>query len=65
MATELIRRMLIRNLCVLVVVRGSPVLLFTVKPENVTTPADAPLVKRMSIAQSDEGAARVCAPLLV
>ena len=43
--------MLIRNLCVLVVVRGSPVLLFTVKPENVTTPADAPLVKRMSIAR--------------
>jgi hypothetical protein len=61
----LIRRMLMRNLLVFVVVKASPVFEPTVKPENVIVPALAPLVIKMSIAQSLEGAASVLAPLFV
>jgi hypothetical protein len=53
------------NLLVLVVVSGSPTFAaLAVKPKNVIAPAVAPLVTRMSIAQSLAGALIVCAPLL-
>lgn len=52
-------------LLVFVVAYALPVFDPTVKPENVIAPADAPLVTRISIAQSEAGAASVCAPLLV
>lgn len=53
------RRMDKMNLFVLVVVNADPVDDPTVNPLNVMEPADAPFVIRTSIAQSDEGAARV------
>lgn len=49
----------------LVVAYALPVEEPTVNPLKVIAPADAPLVTRMSMAQSLEGAASVCAPLLV
>lgn len=63
--TALMRRIETMNLFVLVVVNASPVLLPTVNPENVIAPALAPFVTSTSIAQSDDGAASVCAPLFV
>lgn len=59
------RRIEIRNLFVFVVVKASPVLAPTVNPENVIAPALAPLVIKISIPQSLDGAANVCAPLFV
>ena len=59
------RRTEMINLFVLVVVSALPVAAPTVNPEKVMAPAEPPLVTRISIAQSDDGAARVCAPLLV
>lgn len=53
------------NLLVLVVVSEEPVEDPTVKPEKVIAPAEAPFVTITSTSQSDEGAAKVCAPLLV
>jgi hypothetical protein len=43
-ATLLMRRIEMMNLCVFVVDKAEPVLDPTVKPENVTAPALAPLV---------------------
>jgi hypothetical protein len=56
---ELIRRIEIINLFVFVVVKASPVEAPTVKPEKVIVPADAPLVTRISIAESAAGDAKV------
>ncbi len=51
------------NLWALVVSKESPVLEPTVKPEKVMDPAAVPLVNKISIAQSEDGAAKVKAPL--
>ena len=59
------RRTLMMNLCVLVFVSASPVPAPTVKPENVSVLALAPLVIRMSTAESVAGAVIVTALLRV
>jgi len=59
------RRTESKNLLVFVVVKAEPVFDPTVNPVNVIAPADAPLVMRISTAQSDAGLVIVNAPLLV
>jgi len=61
----LIRMMDRMNLYPELLTRASPVLEPTVNPENETAPAEAPLVNKISIPQSEVGAVIVMAELIV